>query len=628
MRRVLALSLTLLLASAAFAQWGPGPLFIQPSGSQNFTHKSATDWPAADAAIPNTGIGIVGPGTEGLTMPGYRAGVCWIWQRYDAYRIAGTPFESWPGGVRRFRADSTGISVTGKAVISDSLRAPRVLVSDSLRAPRLLVSDSLRAPLGLFSDSLRARKILAQDSIRAPQIMATNGIISRLGPASGPTSGGAIRTVDGVTFTRTRAGIQQAINEAYDAGGGIAWLPSGGTVTVDSTLLLRNRVQLVGPGTHSTPTLLKAANGVSLRALAENADTTGSQQYVGISGLAFDGNSSGGASVAYGVRYKDVFIGSYIRDTRVANCTGQGLRLESDASGLGPLFVENFLSNDNGGDGICLTGPAMTSVWMTGLDIERWGTGCAGLRLNGTATGSSSFGAVVDGAYFEAASDATASGVVIGDMHNVSVNNIDFNPTNGINYPVKIEGAATTGPFSAWGARITNVRASNDTILFDQVNNHAITGSGGSISVIPEYIVANGAQSFRRESLVLQDSLRVVGRTLLTDTLRVQGRVDLNEAMLFRKGADITAASTIAIGVGNCFTISGATTITDITGPSLPSGKQQLVTFFFSNTGVTITDTNHWQLNGNFVDDGVNGVDALTGLWGGTNFIELARSHN
>lgn len=452
-------------------------------------------------------------------------------------------------------------------------------------------------------------------------------IIPRLGPQSSPTSGGAIRIVDGVTFGRTRAGIQAAINESYDAGGGIVWFPSGGTVSIDSTLLLRNRVQLVGPGTHSTPTLLKAADGVSLRSLAENADTTGSQQYVGISGLAFDGNSSGGASVAYGIRYKDVFIGSYIRDTRVANCSGQGLRLESDASGLGPIFVENFLSNDNGGDGVCLTGQAMTSVWLTGLDIERWGTGCAGLRFNGSATGSSSFGAVADGVYMEAANDATADGVVIGNMHNVSVNNVNFNPTNSINYPVKIEGAATTGPFSAWGARITNVRASNDTILFDQVNNHAITGSGGSISVIPEYIVANGAQSYRRESLVLQDSLRVVGRTMLTDTLRVQGRVDLNNAMLFRKGADITAASSIAIGTGNAFSVSGATTITDITGPST-GGKQQLVTFFFSNTGVTITDTNHWQLNGDFVDDGVNGVDTLTGLWGGTNFIEVGRSHN
>jgi len=67
----------------------------------------------AGLSITTTGLGQLGPGTEGLTLPTYRPGVCYLWARYDAYRVTGTPFEAWPNGVRRIRVDSLGVNITG-----------------------------------------------------------------------------------------------------------------------------------------------------------------------------------------------------------------------------------------------------------------------------------------------------------------------------------------------------------------------------------------------------------------------------------------------------------------------------------------------------------------------------------
>ena len=110
------------LLVAGTRSFGAGGIWVSKSGDV-FSFSKATP-AAADAYLIPTGIGTLFPGNEGASLPAYRPGVCWLWQRYDAYRIVGTPFESWPAGVLRFRADSTGIGVTGKALVSDSLRVP------------------------------------------------------------------------------------------------------------------------------------------------------------------------------------------------------------------------------------------------------------------------------------------------------------------------------------------------------------------------------------------------------------------------------------------------------------------------------------------------------------------------
>lgn len=87
------------------AIWGARP------GDTYLTLKTTTT--AMDAFLTTTGFAQIWPGGEGLTLPTYRPGICYLWPRYDAYRITGTPFESWPNNVRRLRVDSLGVNITG-----------------------------------------------------------------------------------------------------------------------------------------------------------------------------------------------------------------------------------------------------------------------------------------------------------------------------------------------------------------------------------------------------------------------------------------------------------------------------------------------------------------------------------
>lgn len=113
----------LLLLAAIAIFWVPNAFAVGIWGEKagdTYTFNRGT-WDLLDSYITPTGFGQIWPGNEGLTPPAYRPGVCYVWLRYDAYRIIGTPLEAWPAGVLRFRADSTGISVTGNAVVSGNV---------------------------------------------------------------------------------------------------------------------------------------------------------------------------------------------------------------------------------------------------------------------------------------------------------------------------------------------------------------------------------------------------------------------------------------------------------------------------------------------------------------------------
>jgi len=94
---------------------GAGSVAIMRSGAFKAVPFDGTADGVANANlwIATTGLGQLGPGTEGLSLPAYRPGVCYLWARYDAWRVVGTPFESWPNGVRRMRVDSLGVNITG-----------------------------------------------------------------------------------------------------------------------------------------------------------------------------------------------------------------------------------------------------------------------------------------------------------------------------------------------------------------------------------------------------------------------------------------------------------------------------------------------------------------------------------
>lgn len=121
--------------------------------------------------------------------------------------------------------------------------------------------------------------------------------------------------------------------------------------------------------------------------------------------------------------------------------------------------------------------------------------------------------------------------------------------------------------------------------------------------------------------------LEIATDATIGDTLRVAGRVDLNNSLLLRQGADIVSAATIAIGDANFYNLTGANTVTDITGPSVPTKKLQKIAFYITGA-LQITNGNHWILNGNFNGNGVGGKDVLVIDWDGTNATEDHRTIN
>ncbi len=242
MRRVGRLLATLLCAGLLWAQpasavlffgSGAGAVWGMAKGAFKATpyDGDATGLANIDASFPLGGLGQLGPGTEGLTLPAYRAGVCYLWCRYDAYRIVGTPFESWPGGIRQFRVDSLGV----------------------------------RADSGM--------------------------IAPRFGPASGSGFGGAIRVVDGVTFPATDVGVNAAIADCPSAGCTV-FLPAQ-TITVNTPILYPagKRVRLICAGRGAT--VLKRGSGTNYVISGTSTHLPG-EWYRSLENVTLDGNGQNG----------------------------------------------------------------------------------------------------------------------------------------------------------------------------------------------------------------------------------------------------------------------------------------------------------------------------------------------
>lgn len=82
----------------------------------------------------------------------------------------------------------------------------------------------------------------------------------RLGPASSPNSGGAIRIIDGNTFTFDNTGVQAAVDEVTRAGGGLVYMPAGRYRFVTNVNIDSAAVVVQGAG-DSTVVFSDAATG-------------------------------------------------------------------------------------------------------------------------------------------------------------------------------------------------------------------------------------------------------------------------------------------------------------------------------------------------------------------------------
>lgn len=205
------------------------------------------------------------------------------------------------------------------------------------------------------------------------------GIVTgRLGPSSGPTWGGAIRIVDGVTFDSDSLGIREALDELASAGGGKLIVPKG-IYLIGSPILLPSNTELdllsgaILRATSSTLPDFPWRAGLSAVLVIPPGGSN-----VSIHGGEIDGVWHGGGgtttsgifadSASTGVSIRDVFLhnmgwsGALLRGTRhfISSC-------RTDSNGIAGL--------ETNGSQIVLSGnhckrDGLATEGVGGIDIE------------------------------------------------------------------------------------------------------------------------------------------------------------------------------------------------------------------------------------------------------------------
>lgn len=423
MKRLAALLIAMLLPAAALAYTGTGGLWIQKKG--DFTQKNrsgdASGLSSADAYITPTGLGILGPGLEALSIPSYRAGVCWIRNGYAANQGYGPPWEWYPRQVRQIRVDSVGVH--------------------------------------------------ADSTLITP----------RLGPPSTYNSGGAVRIIEGTKFPFTIAGVQAANDELKLVGGGEVWVPSNANILVGTTpLKLSNKVTLRGFAQYNAnPTFVcNASTNVPFVIGAE--DTTGGQEYFGVENIEIDGKKSTGARVDVGIKARKIFVGTKFRDVLVHDVSGNGFRIGGDnITATGQLVMDNCIVLNTNAGGILLDA-GIRSIWLEGCTVERPGRNTWCLKVDGTTTTSAqNIGVGIDHFYTEI-TDSMSSGIVVDGASSVQINNyVASRPSGRFRSAVQIRNSVPgNNGLAPSGVVIQSLYAESDTLIEDIQNSRIITVGG------------------------------------------------------------------------------------------------------------------------------------------------------
>ena len=154
--------------------------------------------------------------------------------------------------------------------------------------------------------------------------------------------------------------IQEAINDADAAGGGIVYFP-GGTYVVSRTLTLYSDIYLVGAGIDATRVKLRDEANTDLLVTAGYEEAVGTGQielgveFTGLVDLTLEGNSARNSS---GTGFKHYGRCLVIRNATIAYCADDGI---SSERGIGGEQMEAHVSGlfvrDCGGIGIDWRGP-------------------------------------------------------------------------------------------------------------------------------------------------------------------------------------------------------------------------------------------------------------------------------
>jgi len=181
----------------------------------------------------------------------------------------------------------------------------------------------------------------------ASQTFSDTLIAGRLGPESGPASGGAIRIVDGVTFAQSVAGVNAAIADCPTAGCRVI-LPAG-TYTGAPAVPITIRTGIVIDGSGPENTIIDPAGAV-INVFEMAGNTT---QHWGIRNLSI--KASTGGDVAAGIFLGDFTGISYFDVTNVwMENLATGIKGSSDDTKGGNNAKFDGVLIRNGVDGISL----------------------------------------------------------------------------------------------------------------------------------------------------------------------------------------------------------------------------------------------------------------------------------
>jgi hypothetical protein len=423
-------------------------------------------------------------------------------------------------------------------------------------------------------------------------------VAGRFGQVSTATTGGAIRMVDGVNFALSVAGVQAALDEVAAAGGGQVRIPSGANILmVTTSVKIGNRVALIGTGDHNTNPTFRCDASTNVTAILENKTQDGTQQYAAVQGIKIDGNQSSGATVGAGIKLRGSFLGTYLKDILVTDCSGNGILLDGGSAsvvGCGPFPITNVTVVDCQDDQVFLRG-ACDGLYFFQLSVEGTVLNKASVKVDRVASATFSGGHCFFGLHFEAPT-AAHDGLLLDECANVLVDGLTFDGGATANNCVKITGSTggSDGSFAAGGHTFRNIRGGMTNIIDDQVASVQVKTAAGRF-------------------------VRWYASPVASATLDKSQMIGIQSA---RKGVAIASAATIAPQDGNFFEITGTTNITTITAGTEYSGK--VITLQFTNAapGDIVHGSNIVCRGGANISPAQN--DTATLICDGTNWIEVA----
>lgn len=369
--------------------------------------------------------------------------------------------------------------------------------------------------------------------------------------------------VDGRNYDVSVAGINAALVDMGNAGGGTVMIPSNANITVtDTSVKIPNRVRLVGVGDHTTnPTFVASATS-NLSAMIENTTQDGTQQFAYVEGIQVKGNRDAGATVSAGIKFKQVFLGSCIRDVLVWKCSGNNILIDggNNQNQGGPIVLQNVVTTHGGSDNLLIQGEC-NQIRLTDVASENVDAGFAQIKITGSGNIVSSTGHVLRGIYFEGI--PAADGLTLDQCSGVLVDGLTQNSATA-NNAVKITGstAGNDGAFAAGGHVICNVKGNITTIIDDQVAGVTVGNAQGRF-------------------------VRYYASPVSSATLDKSQVIGLQTA---RQGVNMAATGTMTISDGNYFVFSGNAQINNINTALRDAGRQIMATF--SGTPIVATGGN------------------------------------